>query len=731
MDGARQLLTAVAEVPAVKAADPAACTADFRSLAGQYPSYLLLAANAADGAIICNTRGDPPGAYSNAARAYHRLAMATGGFSTGEYAVGVATQSRTLHFALPFRAPDGAVGGIVLAGLDLRWLASHLQTILPSGMWLKLLDRNGTVLVRLPDDEGWVGRRVPDEVARRAADREKANAIAGLGLAGEARILGHAPPTANTRDLFVEVAIDRAAAFAPLEAATRRGIALIAAGLALALAAALLGGHRFIRRPVAELLAAAARWQAGDLSARAGLAGRRSEIERLGTAFDGMAAELQRREAERSRAAEALQELNRDLERRVAERTREREAALARAHELQKMESIGQLTGGLAHDFNNLLMAVLGNLRLLRKRLPPGDARSARMLDGAVEGAERGAALTRRLLAFARRQELRPEAVDVTALVRGMLDLIARSVGPGVLVATDLPADLPPARVDANQLEMALLNLAVNARDAMPPGGRLTIAARSEPSPPAGVAAPPAAGGEGYVRIAVRDTGVGMDAETLARASEPFFTTKGVGKGTGLGLSMVDGLAAQSGGAMRIESRPGEGTEVRLWLPVATGASAAAKAGEAAAPAAAASAWPRPAGAGRPRSVLLVDDDLLVLSGTAAMLEDLGHAVTEAASPRAALEILRSAAHLDLMVTDFAMPGVNGLELAGAAREARPGLPVILATGFADLRGVVDPGLPRLAKPYGQEDLAARIAAVLGEADAPTNVVPLEAVRRG
>ena len=162
---------------------------------------------------------------------------------------------------------------------------------------------------------------------------------------------------------------------------------------------------------------------------------------------------------------------------------------------------------------------------------------------------------------------------------------------------------------------------------------------------------------------------------------------------------------------------------------MATWASAAAKAGEAATPAAA-SARPRPPGAGRPRSVLLVDDDPLVLSGTAAMLEDLGHAVTEAASPRAALEVLRSAAHLDLMVTDFAMPGMNGLELAGAAREARPGLPVILATGFAGLRGVVDPGLPRLAKPYGQEDLAARIAAVLGEADAPTNVVPLEAVRR-
>jgi PAS domain S-box-containing protein len=251
---------------------------------------------------------------------------------------------------------------------------------------------------------------------------------------------------------------------------------------------------------------------------------------------------------ERRRAAEVLAAANAELERRVEERTREREAALAQVHEMQKMESLGKLTGGVAHDFNNLLMAVLGNLALLRKRLPQ-DARLLRLLDGAVMGAERGATLTKRMLAFARRQELKPETVDLSRLVDGMADLLRRSLGPTVEIATDCLDNLPPIRVDPNQLELALLNLAVNARDAMPIGGSLAIAGRYVAD---GVGAPKELALGRYVCVAVSDTGSGMDEATLKRATEPFFTTKGVGKGTGLGLSMVHGLAAQSGGAMRI-----------------------------------------------------------------------------------------------------------------------------------------------------------------------------------
>ena len=267
---------------------------------------------------------------------------------------------------------------------------------------------------------------------------------------------------------------------------------------------------------------------------------------------------------ERRVAAEALKRLNEDLERKVEERTREREEALAKLFASQKMESIGKLTGGLAHDFNNLLAAILSNLDLLRKRLPD-DPKFRRLVDGAIHGAERGASLTGRLLAFARRQELKPEAVDVADMVSGMTELLERSLGASIQIKTDIPSTLPAMHADLNQLELALLNLAVNARDAMPFGGSLAISAAAETFSDTVPIADLSPGD--YLRISVTDTGVGMDDTILAQAREPFFTTKGLGKGTGLGLSMVQGLALQSGGALRLRSKPGQGTTVDLWLP--------------------------------------------------------------------------------------------------------------------------------------------------------------------
>ncbi len=286
-----------------------------------------------------------------------------------------------------------------------------------------------------------------------------------------------------------------------------------------------------------------------------------AELYRKTRQLETLNAELERRVAERT--AE-LAQANADLERRVEERTREREAAMAQVHEMQKVESLGQLTGGVAHDFNNLLMAVLGNLEILRKHIPE-NPKLCRLIDGAIQGAERGVTLTKRMLAFARRQELRPETVDVPKLVDGIVEMLRSSLGPGIQIVMQFDDDLPPTRVDPNQFELALVNLALNARDAMPRGGTLTISARR-----AVVGASDIAGltaGE-YVRIAEVDTGRGMDETTAKRATEPFFTTKEPGRGTGLGLSMVDGLVAQSGGAMRISSQIGTGTTVELWLPV-------------------------------------------------------------------------------------------------------------------------------------------------------------------
>ena len=270
--------------------------------------------------------------------------------------------------------------------------------------------------------------------------------------------------------------------------------------------------------------------------------------------------------------ATRCREANDELESRVDERTREREIALRQLHESQKMESIGQLTGGVAHDFNNLLAVILGSLSLLKKTVPE-DPRISRLLDRAIQGAERGATLTTRLLAFARRQELKVEFVALQRLIPEMLDFLRHSVGPNIVIHVEISPEVCAIEVDANQLELALINLAVNARDAMPQGGSLTIACHNEENGKRiGLPRDP------FVCITVTDTGEGMSEATLARAQEPFFTTKGVGKGTGLGLSMVHGFTAQSGGAMRIRSQPGKGTSVTIWLPRAKEGSKAADA---------------------------------------------------------------------------------------------------------------------------------------------------------
>jgi PAS domain S-box-containing protein len=404
-------------------------------------------------------------------------------------------------------------------------------------------------------------------------------------------------------------------------------------------------------------------------------------------------------------AQDTLRRSNEELEARVAERTREREVVIRQLHESQKMESIGQLTGGVAHDFNNLLAVIMSSLTLLKKRLPP-DARTLQLLEGAMQGADRGATLTKRLLAFARRQELKPEAVEIQKLVPDMLDFLRQSVGPSISIMVDIPPDVAPVKVDANQLELALMNLAVNARDAMPKGGTLTITCRDEKA--GGLTARPTALPRGdYVRIDVADTGQGMSKDTLAKAMEPFFTTKGIGKGTGLGLSMVHGLTAQSGGAMHISSRLGKGTIVTLWLPQAGQEDMVQVAERQTAPSIETS--------GRKLTVLLVDDDSLVSMNTADMLIDLGHCVSEASSGADALQKLKSNSKFDVVVTDYAMPGMNGLDLAAEIRRINATLPIILATGYAELPPDAPLEFPRLGKPYSQEELAKTLDSVVNK----------------
>jgi signal transduction histidine kinase len=428
--------------------------------------------------------------------------------------------------------------------------------------------------------------------------------------------------------------------------------------------------------------------------------------------------------AELEEARAELRSLAQLLESRVQDRTRdlaaandrltaeiaEREKAEARLVQAQKMEALGQLTGGLAHDFNNLLTAVVGSLDLLLRRTE--DERLRKLARNAMQAADRGAQLTAQMLAFSRRQRLTPAAVNANNIVSGMGDLLARTIGPHIRIETKLEPGLWNGLADQAQIEVIILNLALNARDAMPSGGRLTIVTHNLESVPPGLAAELAPGE--YVAIAVSDTGTGMSPEVQARAFEPFFTTKEVGRGTGLGLSQLYGFAKQSGGTARIESAEGEGTTVTIYLPRTTVAAPAM-----------APMQERRRNAGL-TSILVVDDDDGVREVCAAMLEDIGCKVTAVANGEEALHALGTS-RFTMMLTDIAMPVMSGVELARRARDIAPEMPVLFATGYADLQAFGEQlGEETVVrKPYRLSELAARIESFLQQPRGD-NVVTLE-----
>jgi PAS domain S-box-containing protein len=389
----------------------------------------------------------------------------------------------------------------------------------------------------------------------------------------------------------------------------------------------------------------------------------------------------------------------------------------------QKMEAVGQLTGGLAHDFNNLLTAISGSLELMKLRLAQGRTEDlAAQIEAAESAAARAAALTHRLLAFSRRQVLDPVPTEANRVVAGMEELIGRSIGPGVQLAIELAEEAWPIFCDANQLENALLNLCLNARDAMPDGGRLAVSTTNERLDEAQgrmLDLPPG----DYVALRVSDTGTGMAPEVVSRAFDPFFTTKPLGQGTGLGLSMVYGFARQSDGQVRIHSAPGQGTTVTIRLP-RRGVPLAAPADAPAEPAPEACAEPG-------ETVLVVDDEALIRMVVAQVLQEAGYTVLQAGTGAAGLAILQSAARIDLLVSDVGLPGgMNGRQLADAARVARPGLKVLFITGYAESavmgQGGLEPGMHVLTKPFGLEQLGGRIRAILGGASPTGLELPAE-----
>ena len=381
--------------------------------------------------------------------------------------------------------------------------------------------------------------------------------------------------------------------------------------------------------------------------------------------------------------------ITRDLtERKLAQD--ELEASREQLFQSQKMEALGQLTGGVAHDFNNILAAILSSLRLAKRRLSKGES-AQEFLDNAILAADRGASLTQRMLAFARKKELELEPVDLSKALGEMGELLERTLGPEYTLRLDLPFRLPQISADLAQLELAVMNLAVNARDAMPDGGEILFSAEEIDSDK----------GEKFVRLTVRDHGRGMDAESVAKATEPFFTTKGIGKGTGLGLSMVHGMAEQCGGRFEIESEVGQGTSATLYFKVAEVIGAKKE-----------PLTVNVDARNRTGRILAVDDDAIILFNTVTILEEMGHEVFQASSGHAALETLDSE-KIDVLVTDFAMPNMTGAELAQKAIEMQPQLKVVLASGYADLPDGMPKDLPRLSKPFSDSELSDAIEAAL------------------
>ena len=540
---------------------------------------------------------------------------------------------------------------------------------LPSDWYGSILDSKATLVWRSREPEKFVGR-LATETARKALLVEDEGVIAATSLDGVDTYAAYSRSPVSHWTFFV------AAPREQLDAGIWSTLILAAIVVALLM---LVGGfvaYRWGRRASKGVEAVAQSAKAlGAREVFVAPATRIAELDAIGAALAEADANLRERDA-------ALSALNASLAQRVEEALAERERVLAQLHEAQKLETLVRLTGGVAHDFNNLLAPVMGALDLLQLRHGT-DPKSGRLISAALASTERAKTLVARLLAFARRQSLQSRPTDVGVLVLGMSDLLQRSLGSTIEVKIETPEMPAVALVDPNQLELALLNLAINARDAMPEGGPLLFRVVDDT--------------EDFVRVEVIDGGEGMDEATLARAIEPFFTTKEQGRGTGLGLSMVDGLAAQSGGSFSLSSRVGAGTIATLRFPRAVMPEISSTAVEFA---------PEPIEPGR---VLLVDDEAMVRRGSAELLEGLGYQTVQDSSGAEALRKIEEGPSFDLLISDYLMPGMNGATLITEARKAVPNLPIVLITGYAapdlDL-----PGISILAKPFRQRDLAISIS---------------------
>jgi signal transduction histidine kinase/CheY-like chemotaxis protein len=711
VEGARQLLTALGKVPVVQSRDMAACDAYFAELARSYVQYSAFIISDLAGHVVCSG-GYTEASGSVADRSYFKLAIKTGGFALGEYAVEDRWRQSVLYLAQPYYNSAGVIQGVVAVGLSLEWLQEEVvRNSLPPKATVSIIDRQGTILARYPGGKEYIGTRMggPDH-SDVLSGREGVHEAPGLD--GITRIYSYAPLPIGSSGLTVSIGLDKGELLKGFDEANRRDILVIAGSFVLALILAGSGARVFFSRPIRILLDAAERWRQGDLETRVRFQDGLSEFGRLGAAFNSMAAALGVREQELECKVDARTKSLREAMR----AQQEAEAAL---YESRKLETVGQLTGGVAHDFNNILAAIVGNLDLARSRLTPGHPVLPR-LEAATKSANRGAALTQQLLAFARRQNLRPEIVDVNRHISSSQEMLQRLLRSDVAVKTRLAPEAWPVRVDPNQLEAAILNLAVNARDAMPRGGTLQVETRNESF--TGNAHPTGLAGD-FVALVVSDTGTGIPPEILSKVFEPFFTTKEVGAGSGLGLSMVHGFVKQSAGSVFIESQSGQGTSVTLYFP---------RSAEAPPP----FDPPVEEVVGGEGTVLLVEDDAEVRVVITEMLELAGYSVLTACNATEATACFqREPSRIDILITDLVLPdGMNGIELTTAIHDSQPALPVLLITGYSGaLLKYPAHGNVVLTKPFTHAQLAravrqTRRASTQKEGVCPTQAIPVSVV---
>ena len=683
-----------------------ACAQNLDRFRTRLPDYAVFVVLRLDGTVVCSSA--PVALPDGALRDLGRPFLSATGFTVGRYFALPAPARPVLLFALPFSGADGAPAGVLVTGLDLRRLDALLAgTPRRRGGTMIIRDGDATVLARAPASAGIVGER-SDGPDRTMMNQDASGATLLRDGSGQERVLGYVPVSLEPAGLFVSAGFDVDDLNSGIDRAARRGYILIAIGIGCSLLFALLFGNRTMRAPAAVLLTAAGRLGGGDLTARAAMpTGIASEFAALGRAFNAMAAMLQRQRME-------LQGLNEALELRVADRTRallesnnrlqvaiaERELTESNLRQAQKLQAVGQLAGGIAHDFNNVLAAILGSLEVLGKRLAGNEAGAAALIDQAAASVGRGSRLTSQLLTFARKQPLLPVQVDVAAVVGGMAELLASTLGPAVRLQVKVEDGVWPVMLDPNQFEAAILNLALNASAAMPKGGRMSVAAANAVAPVPAMDVPPG----DYVRVTVSDSGVGMTAETMSRAFEPFFTTRQGGSGSGLGLSQVHGMVHQSGGAVAIDSRPGDGTVVTMLFPRSVPVPV---------PEPVVSRDPGRPALAADRLVLLVDDDAPVREVTALTLTENGYTVVVAADGFAALEVLeQDDGRVALVVADYAMPGMTGRELLETVRLRRPDVAVLLATGYADYPDLLGETLSLdqiVRKPFRAVELLTRI----------------------